>query len=661
MWRFRKRRRRILSEHTDRSKGIHMKKKLIGVCGAWLYEQNSVNFMKKLQQVGEKYGFFEVSFMFSSDSLVTNDEIMGGLKLVDLINSMDLDAIVIIAEELRNATLFTKISDYGLETGKPVFVLDKKVENCYNVMMNYGDGFEQIVRHIVEHHGCRNVCMMAGNDGNEFSEERVNVFRKVLEENGIKYDRRTNVMFGDFWDRPTRDSMERYFASGRELPEAIICANDAMAVTVCSCLHDHGYSVPEDVLVTGFDGIDAGKKHDPMITTCEPDYETAAEKIIEEILNAEKNGIHPKDMDVNFRMTRRQSCGCYDKNKYDWNETIGELASSVDDSNWHVHEMGRMTMELLDKDDLIEMAEFIPKRLDLWKDQYYCICANASLFDNSGYDDSDMVVLVEGKNNNFSGDHEVFKKSTFIPGFKQLVESEDNGIDFIVVRLINSKRKVFGYLVEGFKTVTNRKMHRADELGMFLSSVINSVVNNMKLNALNRSLVKANVEIEKMSEHDYMTGIYNRKGFLQKLDDILHDKRNDGAILSFMSIDMDGLKYINDNFGHNEGDFAICSLASALKEYASGRNSICARYGGDEFACAVVSREDTGETAEDVRNIITNNLSKVAGLQSKVYEVSASVGISKVTIGGDIDLDELIRVADTRMYEDKVKRKKQRK
>lgn len=68
-----------------------------------------------------------------------------------------------------------------------------------------------------------------------------------------------------------------------EFPQAIICANDAMAITACSILRERGIKVPEDVIVTGFDGIELEQYNSPRLTTAAADNDVLGEKIINAI------------------------------------------------------------------------------------------------------------------------------------------------------------------------------------------------------------------------------------------------------------------------------------------------------------------------------------------------------------------------------------------
>jgi DNA-binding LacI/PurR family transcriptional regulator len=95
---------------------------------------------------------------------------------------------------------------------------------------------------------------MGGFRDNVFSEERKQIFRKVIEEYGIAFDEEKMCSYGDFWAMPARKATEEIIASG-DIPDAIICANDYMAINVCDVMKNHGYSVPEDVIITGLTGM----------------------------------------------------------------------------------------------------------------------------------------------------------------------------------------------------------------------------------------------------------------------------------------------------------------------------------------------------------------------------------------------------------------------
>ena len=197
--------------------------------------------------------------------------------------------------------------------------------------------------------------------------------------------------------------------------------------------------------------------------------------------------------------------------------------------------------------------------------------------------------------------------------------------------------------------MTLRFEQRFEEFSIFVSAMVNAVLNN-------RQLMKANEQIENLSETDYLTGIYNRRGFFKKIESALADIKNKGRNLTMVSLDMDGLKTINDNYGHYEGDIAITTLAHAIKA-AIGEDGICARYGGDEFAFAILRDESAEDEIETIRKDIEQMTDQDEATRDKPYKIRISIGASSGTINRRLDIEAMIREADEKMYEDKQQRR----
>ena len=96
-----------------------------------------------------------------------------------------------------------------------------------------------MVRHVIQDHGARKINMLAGFKNNLYSQMRIEQYKKVLAENGIPFEEE-RLGYGDFWDRPARREMQRFLNSNLPMPDAIVCANDAMAIVACDMLHDAG-------------------------------------------------------------------------------------------------------------------------------------------------------------------------------------------------------------------------------------------------------------------------------------------------------------------------------------------------------------------------------------------------------------------------------------
>lgn len=635
-------------------------RKIIGVCGARIFDQNAMKFIEELRRMGREEDYFTIAFSSTIGDVHDTDEILAEHQLFELTRYVDFSSLIILTETLKNQGLIQIIRKIGKEKNIPVFSVDGVVDGCYNLVLSYGDGFEKMVHHVIEEHGVRRVNMLAGFKGNDFSEERVAIYRKVLQEHGIPVEEE-RIGYGDFWDRPSRKAVKKFLDSDLPLPQAIICANDAMAITACSVLNEEGYGVPEDVIVTGFDGIQMGKLHFPTLTTCEPDYRSALGFIVQEIRKAEETGkVQPCDYIVKFEISKDQSCGCKPKVFSNQNGVISKLYEEVGDCAWHNIAMGQMVTSVLHKQKIMDIAEILPDNVRLWNDHFRFACVKSGLLQTGELEEEcpEMVTILRISHEMFEKPGETFSVTEFIPRLENMVE-EKNGADTLIVRLLNSGKKVYGYIVEGFEELDDRRLQRCNEFAMFLAHSINMVLHNRKLNELNHNLSNAYNEIATLYIQDAMTGIYNRRGFFQKLNELIRNPSSQRKYLYMISIDMDGLKYINDTFGHAEGDFAIITLAKAITQ-VSGTDAICARFGGDEFLCVRLEETKTEYQEKQFTRQLNRCIQAGEGVAEKPYPITASVGISCKQIIGDVDTDAMILSADELMYKDKVARRKQR-
>ncbi len=165
---------------------------------------------------------------------------------------------------------------------------------------------------------------------------------------------------------------------------------------------------------------------------------------------------------------------------------------------------------------------------------------------------------------------------------------------------------------------------------------------------------KMESEILALSITDPLTGLHNRRGFLSLATQQLKVAERDKSKMLLLFADLDGLKWINDTLGHEEGDKALAEAAAVLRE--SFRTSdIVARLGGDEFAALAV------DTTEADARIITARLQALIDAknrqENRKFDLSISVGCSCYDPSHPGTIDELIVSADKAMYEQKQSRK----
>jgi two-component system, cell cycle response regulator len=168
--------------------------------------------------------------------------------------------------------------------------------------------------------------------------------------------------------------------------------------------------------------------------------------------------------------------------------------------------------------------------------------------------------------------------------------------------------------------------------------------------------VRLQERLRKMSITDELTELPNRRGFFALAEQQLRSAQRNGWSLVLLFADLDGFKMINDTLGHRAGDEALCAMAAIFRQ--SYRDSdIIARMGGDEFAILLVNPTDRGIAA--AQNRLQRNLEQVNARENSTYQLKVSVGTAVLAPGEQHSMDELMRLADERMYAEKERKKKE--
>lgn len=558
------------------------------------------------------------------------------------------DAVIVDSDHIGNAAVCEKIISRALGMKLPVIALGECFDGCINICYEHHRGIEDIVAHLADVHGISDFHMIAGTKGNIFSDKRIEAFKKALQKRNIPVND-DMVSYGDFWSGPAIAAAERLLNEDR-LPKAFVCANDHMAVAVSVFLQSRGISVPEDVIVTGYDCIDTVFSSSPTITTACIKNESVSETIcgtLSDLFGGEKReGV----INAYPEMVFNESCGCEASRRLDaaylFNEQTN-MFNRFQNENIIISE----TAARIQKGTSFEDIAYIMRDDDLMyamccilKREYTDESVNPELESVCGSGGGLFVLYDSDKINRKKISDEDFTpyymdEKDIIPGLNYYL---DDCRCFIFTTL-HYLGVTLGYLCFHFSDFAVGNYYKIPQTTGMLNNALGGFINQRYKHYLMK-------KIERVSWIDTLTGLYNRRGFCAKYDRLLENLGDEP--LEVVMCDLDGLKYINDTFGHEEGDNAIHTAAAALKNVCP-KDAVCTRFGGDEMLAVY----PYGEKSGDIRAIFCGYLDRYNDSSGKPYKVAASMGIYVTEKGERLSFEELVKKSDGLMYEEKKRRK----
>jgi len=161
---------------------------------------------------------------------------------------------------------------------------------------------------------------------------------------------------------------------------------------------------------------------------------------------------------------------------------------------------------------------------------------------------------------------------------------------------------------------------------------------------------KMEEDLRTLSLTDELSGLYNRRGFFASAEQLQKIAKREKKGLFMLYVDLDGLKEINDTYGHQDGDKALREIADILKE-TYRESDIIARLGGDEFAVFPIGTE--GDDIEEITSRMQENIDRCNEESTRGYKLSMSWGVAYFDPAKPLPIDAMLNAADKAMYEQK--------
>lgn len=564
----------------------------------------------------------------------------------EILDYFDLDSFdgVIFDGEGYNVDGMSESIERKLRALKcPVISISSYIEGFYNIEFDDAGGLRGMVEHFLDHHHFTRIGYMSGPLQYQDAILRYDEFRAVMKDHGLPEDG-VGMFEGDFWYNKGNEAAH-YFLSLPERPEAIVCANDYMALSLINNLRKHGVRVPEDIAVSGYDGSLEGKEALPQLSSVTRERMDIARKALQLLVDLKEN---PEKKDFNLKVKPNlifsQSCGCQPLDYQHVLDIVGRIHEEKRMMSTDLYESESAMVKLNMVDNVRRMeAVFAEDSVNFGEYSSFFMMVHQDPEGRPAYDSSFTApsgrfapVIWIDKNKEYTNSPHTFDRSLFIP------KTDSDRCHVYYIMSVHCAEKLFGYSIcemtgrDIFTEFHNMWLHN---LGLTLDTL-----------QKNDRIGKLIGKLEGLSITDGLTGMLNRRGFDDRSRNSIA-KFHERKMVCTMVIDMDGLKKINDQYGHHEGDRAIKALAEMIQKCCNS-GEIAGRVGGDEFYIFAVDYSEMRQKrfVEKMRTHLENYNKN----EKKEYQIDFSYGAYLTETDSYGQLDDFLKIADERMYEQKM-------
>lgn len=344
----------------------------------------------------------------------------------------------------------------------------------------------------------------------------------------------------------------------------------------------------------------------------------------------------------------RESCGCMAKagekiilekqREYDQLQAEQNRATQFD----------YMSIYLSQAESIEDIADYIAEfHKNMYGIRDYALCLCEMLHDAQGYktytDQMELCVYIKD-NEQKTGIRIPFERRELLP--EELISDKPQVWYFAPIHFQDS---CYGYEAFQFWTWENTA-----KLFFRWNINIGNKIHDLLIEDKMKTLID---ELAYMYDRDELTDWYNRRGLEKQGVRLLEQAKQEKSPLFLCVIDLDGMKQINDNFGHIEGDFALKKVCETISGACRGEY-LCARTGGDEFV--VLAKNVTEMEGRAWMLKMEKELEKFNKTSEKPYAIHASYGITSRVPEETESMQQYIKESDEKMYRYKVMNKKRR-
>lgn len=589
---------------------------------------------------------------------------------IDILKSEQIDAVIIITNSFLNTMkLEDVIRELSAFKDKPIFSVATplRLPNSFYTHTICKDAYSQVITHMIEKHGRKRIAFFsAGLIDSPDSDDRLEAYREALEKNGIEFNPDL-VYKGDFTPGTAKEVMKEVLKDRKNIPfDAIMCANDFTAGGMMLAMMELGLTCPKDIAIFGFDDDPFAILAKPTISSINQSIHGSG-KSAAEMAYSYLNGKHVDEIAIiQSQPVYRQSCGCV--------TTDLDTTAYVDANNlYHPTDehLGKQTYQVLIEkaeqttaitslvdtmNTRIPFSELTQKALGASMyvskitDLFVCLYDNpihCSSYGDFFMPDEAKLVLYANKDKGTvfasldDGMISFNPRERLVPSQFDDVPAGKYFLQPMTMHEIN-----YGYLWCRIENHDNTVI--SVNLKILTNILLQSIEYQRDLDQKNQ-LISRNQQLSMQSKTDELTQILNRRGFFDNGQQLINLSVETGKKGVVFFCDLDGLKRINDTYGHDIGDLAIATEAKVLTSLFRDSDMV-GRLSGDEFG--VVAPGMKLKFIPEMRKrllALNEKLSKEANLP---FTLSLSLGPIEFN-QDNYDLQILLSKADDNLYIEK--------
>lgn len=579
----------------------------------------------------------------------------GELNILNLPVYEDYDGALILGNGMDFPGSYDLIIKKCKAAGIPIVSASKNVEGVYYTYSDNYPGMVELTEHLIAEHKTEKIIFISGSQENPDCQVRYKAIYDVCKKHGIKFDE--TCVFESEWSPPAAESYIRdYLDQGCKLPDVFMCANDTLAMTVCGELRKHGVLVPRDVKVTGFDADGYARAYDPAITSVNQNMEelgVLSAKTMVDILQGKKRA---DSQSIPSSMSHGESCACtISSEEYDnYRRLLGRLkyeehqADIYFDGEFLAIEKWGRGIEYFNQIAAGFCEAF--KNGSFFEKTFAQIMLDASFkksvasldhkLKTKGYSNRMIPVLVMEDSRTYMVDE--------IPTSQLLAKyPEDGKPHFFVIVPLHEDDNTFGYAVLQDHLESIGKNFNLSRYKDRMSSIFSKLRDGLILQVLHDRLAE-------LSETDALTKVKSRTSYetlLKSVNAKLSEDLLSNTSFAIAMFDINNLKDINDAYGHDAGDEYIINCCRYICNHFT--HSPIYRIGGDEFL-AFLQEKDYEDREALIRKFRAGMNAFNDESIPPVQRVSVASGIGCFELNSDSKMDDVVKRADKKMYENKM-------